>query len=346
MDDLHIKKLISLGSPKGSMLKKRQRNSLVSITPSPASGQTNATSPNRIDAIQDAFKQMSEAQSRGIPRQPTAPVKRKLGITQFYENMGEKLKMCPYELRDILNHEFNEEDVLVMTLFKKFVTAAKISGLVDFSETKKSLRQIETRYQEEVEWHDNLVQIRQAEIVKKENDFAQQETLLKRTWNDLLIDLVQKIQRNPDIKSLGALDYWMIKAIKVNHPSCVKINKQDIATIDFSACQKIKPENIQRLFSTMKQLQEQDAENRLLADLRRASLDILQQKLEEYTLNEDPRLPYVEDEISQRLGRNIAKDYYSTNDPWDDYNYYHRHQDKLDAVAEILASMKRSDWQG
>jgi hypothetical protein len=337
MDDWHIKKQISLGSPKGKMLKNRKK-SLVTSTPSPASGQTNATSPKRMEAIQTAFGDMMEAKNREVPRQPTVPVKRIVPIPSFYKTMGEKLNMCPYELRDILSHEFDDDDVLVMTLFKKFVTAAKISGLVDFTETKKTLREVEIRHQDEMKWYQESLDARQAEIARKAADFSSNQTLLTKNWNDLLIDLVQKIQRNPDIKSLGTLDYWMVKAIKVQHPKCVKIDKQDVATIDFVACQKIKPEDVQRLFSTMKQLQEQDAENKFLAKLRGDSLDALQQKLEEYSLNDDPRLPYVEDEISRRLGRNISKGYY--DDPWDEYTSYYRHEEKLSVVAQILASMR------
>ena len=249
-------------------------------------GRTNAMNPSSLGKLAEAYEAMERANKVPMQTQGPAPIKRMPTIDQRYKDMGEVMGICPYELRDVMQAEIGEDQTLVFTLLKKFVTAAKLSGAVDFEPTKKELKATETRHTLNMNtWQaeGERLKVRNADIAKltleKKGEFD-------AAWSEILIDLVTKLQRNKDVKSLGAWDRLMVMAIAHTGEEFCAI-EHDLAVLDFKACQRMAPDKIVGLPKVANVIHEHEEEVRWSTWLNRASIDQMVKKLWEMGVEND-----------------------------------------------------------
>ena len=242
---------------------------------------TNATNPSSLQKLMRAYTDKVNAEGTRLQEKGPPPNKARIPIDARYIAMGDAMGICPHELKAIMESHIGDDQALVFTLLKKFVTAVKLSGAVDLSPTHRKLREIEDSYREQMD-----VYAERCKAVDQRNRAIQDEIKAKQlafsaAWLDILIDLKTKLDRNNDISSLGEWDRLMTMAIASKGDEFCLIVK-DKATLDFQACKAMTPDDIINLPATAKQIQETEEEMRWQNWLSRASVNQLMKKLWEF----------------------------------------------------------------
>lgn len=240
----------------------------------PMTGRTNAANPGSLNKLFEAYRDLTKADSILEQELPFEPVKRLPNIDQRFKDMGEAMGICPYELRDIMNANFDSDQTLIFTLLKKFISAVKLSGAVDLVPTHKMLKEVEANHRERHKnWRRDCANIRRRnqaitdEVFRKKAEFD-------KAWSEILIDLVTKVDRNSDINSLGDWDRLMVMAISITDENCCKIDK-NTASLNFKACQKMDPSTVTSLPDVAHRIREQEEDIRWQSWLGQASTNEL-----------------------------------------------------------------------
>ncbi len=331
MDIDIIKGLIKNKSPKAKLVAKK---SVADVMPKKGNElQSNAATPNRINTFAETMTQLKVSQEIKIPRAPSEPILRMPQIQPLYKTLGEKMNICPYELRDILTHDYTEENEIALSLLKKFVVAVKLSGTVDFSNSRENIRLSEERFKNETEWQKQEVEKINNLAAEKEQKIKTGSAELRKIWHDILIDLVTKLQRNQNINDLGTLDYWLVKALKAKSSKYVKVDRQHQVTIDYQKCKSITSDGVQQLFKDMSTMRESHAAHTLRSELHRASDDKLEMLARMYQDEKDPRLAFVLEEIDDRDDRTRRINW---NDPYSEW----REQSRYDKYAKLVNMLR------
>jgi hypothetical protein len=241
-------------------------------------GQTNSANPTSLKKLQASYDALKRVEDMSIPKKSPKPTKQSPHVEGRYKKMGEAIGICPYELKAIMNGSFSEDQMLILTLLKKFVTAAKLSGAVDLSPIHTALKESEERYQNDLEqWKissrkiEGAQRLHEKELAEKQKDFS-------TTWGDILIDLVTKISRNNDIKSLGEMDQLMVLAIARTGSKYCKVVKDNIS-LDFNNCKKMPAEDIISLRDVANTIKEERKYNEWMTWLNTASLEEMKSEL-------------------------------------------------------------------
>lgn len=260
----------------------------LSFPSSKVEGKTNAANPTTLGKLTDNFNDFASAQKQAMRPIPVEPQKRMPPLGDRFHRMGEMLGMCPYEIRDIMDHEFTADNELVVTLLKKLFTAVKISGEVDHSGSHKALRDARDAYDISMEGYRKL-----KDAAEKHNlDLLGQRTdrrhKLYAAWTDILIDLKTKIQRNPVDEQLAELDKWLVRALasQVSTDVCMIDNKGRIF-LDFDKSKNISPEIIGQLQKLAAKMQADDVERRRQDFYFRAPIEDLMSRLWTTTNSEE-----------------------------------------------------------
>lgn len=205
---------------------------------------TNASNPTSLTELNEKFKEMKKAEETPVSSKQSEPRKRMPSISETYRHMGEALDMCPYEIQAVFEHRFNTDNVLVRETLKKFVATMKLTGEVDLAPTRKMLREVEEQHgralrtwEEQCERADKFNEAREEQIAERQAAFAQ-------AWGAIIIDLVQKVDKNPDIESLGGIDMWMVRAIADTDKQAAQVDKNGRVALSFTHLKKMDPEKI------------------------------------------------------------------------------------------------------
>lgn len=210
----------------------------------PTAGRTNASNPTSLGELQKAADKIKDLGNQPFARDPSKPHKNLPILKSNYQVMGDAIGVNPYEIQAIMQHEFNPNNELVVSILKKFISAVKLSGEVDLAPLRNSLREIEETHERNMDaWH------KQVAYIEKTNDKLEQEIVKANedfyaAWSKIVVDLIMKIQTNDDINSLGAWDQFMVRALAQTDPLLAAVNNDRI-TISFEACKKMTVEKIQ-----------------------------------------------------------------------------------------------------
>ena len=294
-------------------VKSGKSKSVVLGVSSPVTGRTNATNPGSLNRLFETYRDFAKADSITPRSLPFEPSKRLPAIDQRFKDMGDAMGICPYELREIMEANFDGDQTLIFTLLKKFITAVKLSGAVDLSSTHKMLKSAETNYREQHKrWK------RECDLVKQRNQSAADEVAKRkaefdRVWGDILIDLVTKVDRNPDINSLGDWDRLMVMAISHTDSKCCTIIKNN-ASLNFKACQQMDPSVVVNLPDVAQSIREQEEEIRWQSWMNQASINELVQMLWQPDLEgdeetQDYRREQLECAIARKSGKRPIRDH-------------------------------------
>lgn len=302
---------------------------------SPVQGQTNSANPTSLKKLEDAYTVLEKTKEAFVPAMPLKPTKQVPNIEKRYKQMGEIIGICPYELKAILNSSFGEHETLVITLLKKFVTAAKLSGSVDLVSINKMLKEAEDRHQKDLqEWKDHSRKI--ASIQKKhKQDVEEKQKAFSLAWGNILIDLVTKLSRNNNLHSLGDMDQLTVLAIARTGSKYCKVVKNKVE-LDFNECKKMPPDlivNLQSVAATIKSEQEYRI---WVKWLKTASIEELKNELYKSEMGiKDLSFDKVSDitmALSEKLGIQSAIDEYGNteyfysksnyDDSWDPWGGY------------------------
>lgn len=271
------------------MMKRKVLKPKVKFRPqtTPEHPRTNSTNPLSMSKLEDAYRGLVKAQDVPVGSKQGKPTKRMPSISEKYIRMGEGLKMCPYEIQAIMEHQFDANNVLVRETLKKFLAAMKLSGEVDLAPTRKMLRDVEIKHQDNLRmWEDHCESVdkmnvnREATIKQMEADFAQ-------AWGAIIIDLVQKVDKNPDIESLGGVDKWMVQAIAETDKQAAQVDSNGRVALNFTALKKISPDKISTIPGRARELKEDFEELEHVKWLCKASILELTKEMQ---LATDPKL--------------------------------------------------------
>ena len=296
-----------------------------------STGQTNATNPASLTKLRDSYLDLAKAQSAPTMTAPTKPLKVVPGIDKKFTNMGELLGICPYELRAIMTAEVGEDQTLMLTLLKKFVSAAKLSGMVDLSETHKMLKDAEQLYHNRIaDWQNSC------DRVKKKNaqtlrEVADKEKAFRSAWIEILIDLQTKLERNKDLSTLGEWDRLMIMAIASHGEQYCKITNNS-AVMNFNACKGMDAFDISNLQTKAAEIAAEEREmiwqNWLLKASVQDMLSEVWRITEVSTEEESRRLLQLETMIISKSGR------LPVYDKWGSINWHQTFYDDDPYTAE------------
>lgn len=297
----------------------------------PLSSQTNATNPGTLTRLHEANQALGIAKHREIQSKPLAPAKRMPHIAENWKRMGERLGICPYELKTIMEAEITEDQELAFSLLKKFVTGTKLSNAVDMKETHEELRLHENRHRMQMEnWQKTCDKIDADQAAKDEN-IKQCETVFATAWGNILIDLVQKVDRTEDVKLLGQWDRWMMMALSEYGPRYASIDKTTgKCRITFSECRDLDPEKVMAVPARARELQIDDQERKFQHWLDTGSVEDLMRELWKLEDDEYERKEAIEWAIAARSGRRPVRDRFGNidwhvtfakNDDRDIYDY-------------------------
>lgn len=330
---------------------KASRKRSVILNQGEPTGRTNALNPGTMNALKEAYIDMQKASAVPMKSIPIEPIKRMPAIEQRYQDMGDAMGICPYELRDIMGAHIGSDEALVFTLLKKFVTAAKLAGSIDFSGTRKTIREAEDRYRAQ---RDNWEL--QVDACKKANIDIGKEVAAKtgefdKAWGNILVDLVTKLDRNADITSLGAWDRLMVMAIAHTGDEFCTITK-NVAKLDFSACKRMKPDVVVDLPKVASVIQKHEEDVKWQTWLSNASVDQMVKQLWNMGVENDDeemaqRRQELEWAIIAKSGRTPVRDRWGNlnwhatfnNEPVieDDFSWEEeREREKLEAWKEAL----------
>lgn len=220
------------------MARKATRTKIAPMT------RTSASNPQSISQLEEAFKALRSAEQIPEKTKPQPPRKNIPAIPAKFRHMGEALEMCPYEIHAVFEHQFDTTNVLVKETLKRFLATMKLSGEVDLEPTRQMLRKVEDEHENRLQlWERDCEAVEKATI-KRSEAIRKAESVFGQAWGKIIIDLIQKVDSNPDISSLGIMDKWMIRAIEETNRKAAKVDSNGLITMDFYELKKMKPEVI------------------------------------------------------------------------------------------------------
>lgn len=316
---------------KGSRVKTNQKDK----EKAEPKGKTNATNPGTLTTLNESYKALKHANSSAEVSPPREPLLRAVYVDPRYEEIGQAIDVNPHELQAIMTEGIKPENELVLSILKKMVSAVKLSGDVDLGPVRDELRQCEVANKQILDQHKRNIErvekqnaMRNDTIKEKTGDFAQ-------AWGAILIDLVQKVQRNDDITALGDWDRFMCKALAgmgVTNP-CATITKNKIS-IDFKACKALDPDDVMSLPEMAARLQEQEKQDQFHEWLHKAPIKYLLDAMN--NTRSDHEREQIAHTIAARKGMVAARNRYGEyeyvrtsytdyDDDEDDYSRYAEH---------------------
>lgn len=188
-------------------------------------GPTNAANPTTLDTLKKSLDRLENAERIGLLPTPREPVPNTLPIEPAYQKMGEAIGSCPYELKILLTSDITTGNELVTELLKKLVTAIKISSEVDLSDIRKRLRDNEKRNQENIKIYQKTLKEVESDNRETMENRKAAEIEVHKNWATILIDLIQKTDRNSDVKSLGEWDRAFVRTLASAAPHAVSLDR-------------------------------------------------------------------------------------------------------------------------
>lgn len=233
MAKIRIQDMMNRNKPKGRMAK-----------PPVTHPRTNASNPTTLTDLNDKFKEMKKAEELPVSSKQSEPRKLMPSISETYRHMGEALDMCPYEIQAVFEHKFDTGNVLVRETLKKFIATMKLSGEVDLAPTRKMLREVEEQHGRALQTWAHQCEAADARNKEREEQINLRQAAFAQAWGAIIIDLVQKVDKNPDIESLGGVDQWMVRAIADTDKQAANIDKNGRVALSFTHLKKMEPEKI------------------------------------------------------------------------------------------------------
>lgn len=205
---------------------------------------TNASNPTSLTDLSEKFKDMKKAEETPVSSKQSQPQKRMPAVAATYRHMGEALDMCPYEIQAVFEHQFDTSNVLVRETLKRFIATMKLSGEIDLAPTRKMLREVEEQHGRALRNWEDQCEAADARNKAREEQIAQRQAAFAQAWGAIIIDLIQKVDKNPDIESLGGVDQWMVRAIADTDKQAANIDKNGRVAMSFTHLKKMEPEKI------------------------------------------------------------------------------------------------------
>lgn len=312
-----IRKLVSKGKSSSVVLPKGV----------PLSGQTNATNPTSLGSLMQAYQDLEKAESVPHKGKPAKPQELKLTIDQKYVTMGDILGICPYELREIMGAEFKEDQTLIITLLKKFVSAAKLANAVDLKPVHDRLKDVAKKNRDkEHDWRQSCDKV-DKDNTAIDNQVKAKRAAFSKAWGDILIDLTQKLSRNPKVSSLGEWDKLMVMAISLTGDKYCVIDKvTNEAQLNFAECKNMPPVTVSKLPTKARAIQQEFEEAKWQSWLSSASVEELMKELWNFDLRDDDdwRREQLEWAITAKTGRVPVRD------KWGNLNWHTTYQQAPD----------------
>lgn len=298
-----IKRLVRSGKPKGIVLPPGEQ-----IT-----GQTNSANPGTISKLLTAYADVERAQSQPYPAKPGKPQKRMPFVDDKFETMGKEIGVCPYELQAIMTAEFSSDQTMIFEMLKKFIALVKLSAAVDLSEVHKDLKEAEQTYRRQYERWENECAKADATINAISDGITRAENAFASAWGDILVDLVTKIERKPDINALGDWDKWMVYAIASHGNRYAKIHANGRVSISFKDCKTMEPEKVSKLHEVARKTKKHEENNQWLLQLDKLPVNSLMKMLwsfdpENETDEDGIRREQLEWAIASKSGRTVIRD--------------------------------------
>ena len=307
------------------------------------SGVTNSANPKTVADLIKAVRASQVAQDVAIPEEPRQPTKRMPVIEGVWKRMGERMGICPYELKAVMTTEFQEDDELAFSLLKKFVTGTKLSNSVDLTGVHNTLKEAETNFQNETAWYQKLCKERQEAKDRAEKQRRTAAQNFTNAWGAILIELVQKVQRNPTTKGLGEWDVWLIRAIAKKGKEFASISRKGDVAIDFKACRFFSEKQVLSVLSNVREQQKEAAEAVFIKEVKKMS----DWQLTEALGNEkhgSRRYYIIKSEMTDRMvkaGHDPYKRYDPYDDPYDDWGRGKKFLWEHDHIYEMMKKIKK-----
>lgn len=274
-----------------------------------ASGTTNATNPHTLTKLIAAHQELLMAKGVPVPTIPSKPIMAKVYVDSKFINMGALMGICPHELEAILAGEFTEEQTLILTYLKKFVSAAKLSGAVDLAPVHENLRETEENNRLNLEAWEINARRTEDRIKELNRKIRLREAEFAQAWGAILIDLQTKLQRNPEVSGLGSWDRYMVMAIQQTDVHYCSIFDGKVV-LDFAKCKTMPVDDIMNLRSRANAIKDHEKDLEYDTWLHNAPLDELVNRMwtmgrfgEEITAEEAREHQQLEWAIIARSGK-------------------------------------------
>lgn len=297
---------------------------------------TNASNPTTINQLDDAFKALKKAENTAVSDKPLAPRKHMPAITQIYRRMGEALEMCPYEIQAIFEHEFDTDNVLIRETLKKFLATMKLSGEVDLTPTRKMLKDVDDQYEKRLTEWEKLCERAEIANADREESIRKAEKDFGQAWGRIIIDLIQKVDKNSDIESLGRIDKWMIKALAETDTKAANIDKNGLVNLNFQALKKMKPEVIVSIPDLAQRLYQEDYEIQYVKWLCKAPLNEITSAMTSSSTSDESE--FFHTVLMARKGLKPIKD------QWNNWQWIEAGD--VEQMADDLINDPETSWYG
>lgn len=239
-------------------------------------GKTNASNPTTLAKLIDTFNAYSQSTKTMVKADPRQPRHVKPDIEDRYHEMGAWLDMCPYELKDIMEHKYSTDNVLVRESLKKLIIAVKMSNEVGEGPTVERLKISRELYERDLSIYERNVEVTNAYNKQLKEDQLEKRNSFYQAWGDILIDLTTKLQRNSKLKELAEWDQWMVKALSASVSTDVcKVKKDGTVVLDFNNARFIDSVIIGKLPDLASRMKSQDEENKRREMYCRAPIQVL-----------------------------------------------------------------------
>jgi len=227
-----------------SLMNKRKTKTIIADPES--KGRTNATNPTSINVLMVAYDRLNAATTIPVEAEPALPALRAIPVAENFKIIGENLGICPHELEAIFDHDITSDNELVVSAFKKLISAIKISCEIDLSPVRKRLDHNRKENEQRREWHRQACERVQAANSNRTRIVDSAFANFTQAWGSILIDLVQKVDANSQLSSLGEWDRLMCLALveisqdpRRNSKQVAALSDRDKVTIDFKAAKDL-----------------------------------------------------------------------------------------------------------
>lgn len=283
------------------------------------SGRTNATNPKSLTDLATTYQAWRDAEKVSELRHPVQPRENVIPIEHHYKVLGALADTCPYELKALLESEPESDNQLISSAMKKLVAAIKLSTEVNLGEVRRDLKRNDDRnvvaqknWRASCENVDRQNEERSKKIAEKNREFY-------AAWGAILIDLVQKTDRNPELSSLGAWDRYMCYALtntgKMGEFAEVR---NDRIRIFFQNAKAMLPSDIASLPDIARRYQEREEEARYAEWLDTAPITELQNAL--WESKDEHEREHISHAIAARKGFAAVRNRYGEIQ-WVDKSY-------------------------
>lgn len=262
-------------------------------------GKTNASNPSTLAKLIDTFNVYTQIAKAAFKPDPREPHQNKPNIEDRYHEMGAWLDMCPYELKDIMEHKYSTDNVLVRESLKKLIIAVKMSNEVGEGPTVERLKTSREMYERDVAIYERNVESTNAYNEDLKKNQSARRTEFYQAWGDILIDLTTKLQRNSKLKELAEWDQWMVKALSASVSTDVcKVKKDGTVVLDFTKARFIDSAIIGKLPDLASRMKINEEENKRREMYCKAPIQVLLDHL--WSCNDESEFSEVAEVIRWR----------------------------------------------